>query len=88
MNDESPPMKAYLRHEVKAMMREERRRVRFDAWLGIALALALGWVYARLARAFGAPPNMIGLVAILCQGVTFACVMMARFGAVIWKRKL
>lgn len=81
------PIVVIARHEVRAMLRRERRKVRFDAALALVLTLLLGWVYAQLARGIGLERPWIGIVAIAVQALTFIGVMSMRLSEVIWKRK-
>jgi hypothetical protein len=68
----------FAESQVRRLLSRERRRTRFDAFVALALTLGFGWIYARLARELGAPPNMIGAIAVSAQAVTFAAAMIMR----------
>lgn len=85
--DAPPPISVLPRHEVRALLRKERRRVRFDAAIALVLTLSFGWIYAQIVRGAGAPPHWIGLTAVGVQLVTFSLAMWARPSDYFMKRR-
>ena len=61
-------------------VRIEGRRQRRNAFAAFGAALFFGWGYAQLVRIAGAPPQIIGLTAIVIEIAVFACAIGARLG--------
>ncbi len=82
-----PPVPVIAKHEARALLRQERRRTRFDAYVAIIFALIFGFAYAQIARKMGATSPWIGITALIAQFATFTFAMWMKVSDLIFPRK-